>query len=182
MLKYKHLQEELRDFGKKVVRLSRYNLTRGKHNVSGDLYKSIKSSLNEISRGFEVEVEMDQYGLYVDQGVHGTKSSYVTARNSPYKYKSTSGVIGLEYNTGIFAKWAKSKKIRLRDEKGKFQKGNYKSIGFILARSIKEKGIKPTMFMTKAFRTSYVGLDKKISQAIAKDIAEDIKQDNKNTK
>ena len=38
------------------------------------------------------------------------------------------------------------------------------------------------MFMTKAFRTSYVGLDKKISQAIAKDIAEDIKQDNKNTK
>ena len=182
MLKYKHLQEELQSLGSNVVQEARRNLTKEGHNVTRKLFNSIGYYEKNKNGVYSIEWFMDKYGLYVDQGVHGTKSSYVTARNSPYKYKSTSGVIGLEYNTGIFAKWAKSKRIRLRDEKGKFQKGNYKSIGFILARSIKEKGIKPTMFMTKAFRTSYVGLYKKISQAIAKDIAEDIKQDNKNTK
>ena len=50
---------------------------------------------------------------------------------------------------------AKKKRIRLRDEKGRYTKGTYKSIGFILARSIKEKGIKPSLFFTKPFEKAF---------------------------
>lgn len=37
-------------------------------------------------------------------------------------------------------KWAKHKGIRPRDKKGRFSK-NWKSLGFVLARSIRQKGI-----------------------------------------
>ena len=55
------------------------------------------------------------------------------------------------------AAWAKYRNIRLRDKDGKFSKGNYKAIGYIIAGNIYNRGIRPTMFFTKPFEA---GLDK----------------------
>ena len=56
------------------------------------------------------------------------------------------------------ADWAQSRNIRLRDEKGRFERGNYKTIGFLFARSIMEKGIRASMFFTKPFEKAFENL------------------------
>ena len=67
--------------------------------------------------------------------------------------------------------WAKKRNIRLRDDSGKFKKGNYKTIGFLIARSIFEKGIKPSLFFTKPFEAGYKKfIDTDLIKAFSQDI------------
>jgi len=66
--------------------------------------------------------------------------------------------------------WAKARNIRLRDEKGKYKKGNYRTIGFILQRSIYEKGIKPSLFFTKPFEKAFDNLPPELVERFALDI------------
>ena len=154
-MQLKNTKEELNKFAKYVIKQARTNLTKEGMNVSNDLYKSLDYNLDVGANSFSLEFYMLPYGSYVDKGVRGTKSSYIGTRKSPYSYKNSSKVTGMEYHTGVLADWAKKKRIRLRDEKGRYKKGNYKSIGFVLARSIKEKGIKPSMFFTKPFEKAF---------------------------
>ena len=71
--------------------------------------------------------------------------------------------------------WAKRKGIRLRDEQGKFEKGNYKTIGFLIARSIFRKGIKPSLFFTKPFEQGFKNLPDQVIEAYGLDIEEFLK-------
>jgi hypothetical protein len=66
--------------------------------------------------------------------------------------------------------WAKARNIRLRDEKGKFKKGNYRTIGFILQKSIYEKGIKPSLFFTKPFEKAFDNLPPELIEKFGLDI------------
>jgi hypothetical protein len=68
------------------------------------------------------------------------------------------------------ADWAKARNIRLRDEKGRFKKGNYRTIGFILQKSIYEKGIKASMFFTKPFEKAFDNLPSEVIEAFGLDI------------
>ena len=67
--------------------------------------------------------------------------------------------------------WAKTKRLRLRDEKGRFAKGNYKAIGYIVANNIYSRGLKPTMFFTAPYRNALQKYDQPFAAAIAQDIA-----------
>lgn len=154
-MQLKNTKEELNKFAKYVIQQARSNLSKQKMNVSSDLYKSLDYDVYDNGQNVVLEFYMLPYGNFIDKGVRGTKSSYIGTRQSPYSYKNSSKVTGMEYHTGTLAKWAKAKRIRLRDEKGRYAKGNYKSIGFILARSIKEKGIKPSLFFTKPFEKAF---------------------------
>ena len=55
-----------------------------------------------------------------------------------------------------------------RDKKGRF--GSYKTMGYILANSIKKKGIKPSLFFTKPFETAFNNLPDDIVEAYALDV------------
>jgi len=66
--------------------------------------------------------------------------------------------------------WAKARNIRLRDEKGRYKKGNYRTIGFILQRSIYEKGIKPSLFFTKPFEKAFDNLPTELIEKFGLDI------------
>ena len=68
------------------------------------------------------------------------------------------------------AKWAKSKNIRLRDEQGKYQKGNYQTIGYLIARSIYRKGIKPSLFFTKPFEQGFKKLPDELVEKFGLDV------------
>lgn len=162
----KNVQAELNRFAKYVVSQSRANLTRGKKNVSKSLYNSIDSNVKENKNSFSMEFLMDEYGVFQDKGVSGTKKKY----NTKFSYKQSSNLVGMEYHTGTFAKWAKSRNIRLRDAKGKFKKGSYKTIGFLIARSVKEKGIKPSLFFTKPFNKAFKNLSKDLVEAFKLDV------------
>ena len=166
------MQKELNDFGKYVVQQSRTNLTKGKHNATKELYNSIGYFVDKTAQGYKISFEMEDYGMFQDRGVKGVKSNYVVNKNSPFSYKQNSNLIGLEYHTGVFAKFAKRMGMQPRDKKGQF--GSYKTMGYILARSIKNKGIKASMFFTKPFEQAFKRLPEDLAETLAKDITNNI--------
>ena len=157
---FKRTQDELNRFAKYVIQQSRTNLTKGRKNVSADLYNSLGYDLNVSPNSFSLEFYMADYGEFQDKGVSGTKKRY----NTIYEYTNKKPPMQ------PLADWAKARGIRLRDEKGKFKKGNYRTIGFILQKSVFEKGIKPSLFFTKPFEKAFLRLPEDIIERFALDI------------
>lgn len=144
-MQLKNTKEELNKFAKYVIQQARSNLSKQKKNVTSDLYGSLGYDLKVSPNSFSLEFYMLPYGQYLDQGVSGTKKKYNTIFSYSNKQPPSQAI----------AEWAKKRRIRFRDIKGRYTKGTYKSIGFILARSIKEKGIKPSLFFTKPFEKAF---------------------------
>ena len=147
------LNARLEEFFKAVKKQARQNLSKGTKlqrkkrpiNNTKRLYNSIKyEKLFESKDGIAYGMSMLDYGDYIDSGVKGTKSNYRVNKNTPFKYKSQPPSTAL-------GGWAKAKNIRFRDLKGRYTKGTYKQIGFVLARSIFEKGIRANNFFTIPF-------------------------------
>jgi len=161
----KEIKNALNAFGKYVVQQARTNLTKNKKNVSKELYESINYDLDEVAQGYKIYFEMEDYGMFQDRGVQGTQSGKSL---SGFKYRESSNLIGLEAATGTFAKWAKFRGLQPRDKKGRF--GTYKSMGFIIAQSIKKKGIKPSLFFTTPFERGLKRLPPDLEKALLKDL------------
>lgn len=169
MLTKGYTEQVLRSFKNYVVKQARTKLTKEKRNFSKDLYDSIEGKVDTGKNWISVAFSMEEYGIYQDKGVKGVNSNYVENKNSPFSYKSSSNLIGLEGATGQFGKWAKHKKLRWRNKKtGKYL--SYQSIGFILAQSIKKKGLKASLFFTKPFEKAYENLDEEIKEAYGLDV------------
>ena len=169
-MEFKEMKNELNNFGKYVVQQSRSNLTKEKHNASKELYNSIGYFVDKTAQGYKLSFEMEDYGMFQDRGVKGVKSNYVVNKNSPFSYKQNSNLIGLEYHTGVFSKFAKRMGMQPRNKKGQF--GSYKTMGYILARSIKNKGIKASMFFTKPFEAAF----KRLPEELVNDFILDIEK------
>lgn len=161
----KQIKSALNAFGKYVVQQARTNLTKDKKNVSKGLYDSVTYDIDEVAQGYKIYFEMEDYGMYQDRGVKGTQSGQSL---SGFKYRESSNLIGLEAATGIFAQWAKFRGLQPRDKKGRY--GSYKTMGFIIAQSIKKKGIKPSLFFTKPFERGLKRLPPDLEKALLKDI------------
>ena len=143
------LLEALKEFEQKVVQAAKDNLT--KQNTSGDLSKSIKGDVKQMPNSIRVFFEMNEYGFYQDRGVKGTKGGK-SLDNFAYTNKMPP--------PKAFDKWTVRKGIAPRDVKGKFK--SRKGLNFAIARSIFEKGIKPTMFFTKPFEKAYSQLPQEL--------------------
>jgi len=117
-----NLANILDKFGKGIRKQARANLTRQGKNVDKNLWKSISYGGKVNPNSFEFGIGMEEYGEYQDQGVKGAKSTHPSAKESPYKYSNKRPPVS------PIAEWAKKKNIRLRDEAGRFAKGNYKII------------------------------------------------------
>lgn len=161
----KQIKSALNAFGKYVVQQARTNLTKDKKNVSKGLYDSVTYDIDKVAQGYKIYFEMEDYGMYQDRGVKGTQSGQSL---SGFKYRESSNLIGLEAATGIFAQWAKFRGLQPRDKKGRY--GSYKTMGFIIAQSIKKKGIKPSLFFTKPFERGLKRLPPDLEKALLKDI------------
>lgn len=157
---FKKTEASLNKFAKYVIQQSRSNLSKQKRNVSSDLYGSLGYDLKVSPNSFGLQFYMLPYGEFLDKGVSGTKKRY----NTIYEYTNKKPPMQ------PLADWAKARNIRLRDEKGKFKKGNYKTIGFILQKSIYEKGIKPSLFFTKPFEKAFDNLPPELIESFGLDI------------
>ena len=153
-------QAALEAFKNFVIQQSRSRLSKSNKNVSKELYNSLKGNIKVMPNSIAVEFEMEDYGVFQDKGVSGTEKKY----NTPYSYKSKMPPVK------PLADWAKSRNIRLRDEKGKFKKGNYNTIGFLIARSIYRKGIKPSLFFTKPFEQGFKKLPDELINSFGLDV------------
>jgi hypothetical protein len=164
---YQELNKALNAFGKYVIQQSRSNLTKKSKNSTSDLYNSLKYKLTEETANFLIEFFQEDYGDFVDEGVRGAGSSS-NNRTSPFKFGSGTGKKGGLTN-GI-EKWIKQKPIKQwKDKKtGKFL--SYESMKFLIARSIYNKGIKPSFFFTKPFYQAFKRLPTDIIKAYRLDI------------
>ncbi|MGY8865948.1 MAG: hypothetical protein ACKVJK_09985, partial [Methylophagaceae bacterium] len=157
-------------FAKYVISQSRANLTRAKKG-GGSLYKSLDSNVKVSKNSFELSFLMEEYGVFQDKGVKGTKSNYVENKDSPFSYKSKGGKNGLKGMPPpkAFDKWIVRKGLKgIRDKKGQFI--SRKSLQFMIARSVFEKGVKASMFFTKPFEKAFKGLNKDLVEAYKLDV------------
>ena len=158
-MQLKETREALNNFGKFVVQQARTRLTKSKKNVSKKLYNSLDYNINASNDSISVVFEMEDYGKFQDLGVSGKKTKYKT----PYSYKSKMPP------AKAFSQWVVRKGLDgVRDKKGRFI--NRKSMHFLIASSIYEHGIKPSMFFTKPFNQAFDKLPKELQEKFGIDI------------
>lgn len=156
------VEKALNRFAKEVVRSSESNLIRQGKRSSGTLYNAIDSDLSVSNTGssFSLTFTLGDYGEFVDKGVSGKKKRY----NTPYRFTNK-----MPPRKNI-KDWINRKRIRLRDDKGKFKKGSTDSLAFLIQRSIFNKGIKPSLFFTKAFNKHFDNFPPELKEAFALDV------------
>ena len=160
----KNVQQELNRFAKYVITQSKANLTRGKKNSSKTLYNSLDYDINVSPNSFSLSFLMEDYGVFQDKGVSGIKKKY----NTPYSYTNKMPP------PSKMDKWIVRKGLKgVRGKDGKFI--SRKSLQFMIARSIYNNGIKPSLFFTKPFEKAFKNLDKDIIEAYKLDVEELLK-------
>lgn len=150
-------EQALDRYARYVIKQARSNLTKKKNNASKKLYNSLKYKVSEN----KVTFEMEEYGIFQDQGVRGKNHDYSQSKNSPFKYKNKMPP------SSVFDKWSIRKGIAPRDKEGKFI--NRKSLNYLIARSIFNKGIRATMFFTKPFEAGIIRFGDEIAEGYIDD-------------
>ncbi len=191
MLENKAVTDALNAFAKFVINESRTRLNNdGKG--GGDLSNSLGSKVSKTAEGFKLVFEMEDYGKFQDRGVKGANPSKVSpnakikgqqAPNAPYRFGTKN--FGGTFNSFVkrMSLFAKEKNIRFREHKivkgkkvstGKFAKGGYDSVGYIIARNIYNRGLKPSMFFTTPFNAAFKTLPQELLEAYAVGIEKQI--------
>ncbi len=166
-MKTEALERYLNSFGKQVVNRAKGNLQKSKGGGT-NLEKSLSFKVITDADGFSVQFFMDSYGTFVDKGVSGTdvRRSFKDYKgrtiSSPYKYTTK------QPPSRVLDKWIVKKGIAPRDEKGRFM--SRKSISFLIARSIKRKGIQGISFFQKPLMLGLKQFGKEMLGAVKDDI------------
>ena len=166
-MKTENLERYLNSFANQVVKESKAILQRQKGKTA--LASSIKTTVTTDPNGYSVKFYMADYGTFVDKGVSGnkTKRSFTNYKgqneSSPYRYTNK------QPPSGILDKWSVRKGIAPRDKKGRFIKR--KSLIFLIARSIKSKGIQGISFFQKPLGINYKDLQKNLLKEFKEDVS-----------
>lgn len=183
MLKTDNVKMALEKAAREVVRQAKLNLgatqtiiqndgkaRRKRIDASGNLRNSLRTSeIESVNGELTIGILMDYYGKFVDKGVSGTQ--FQTPEESPYSFKNEGVSAEMQYS--IF-QWMRTKRIRLRDA-GQFKKGgitskSYESLAYVIARSVKRKGINQTHFITNPFNLMDKQLPEMLQEALSLDI------------
>jgi hypothetical protein len=153
----------LNDFAKYVIQQSRSNLSKQGKSVSKNLYNSLDADIEVSANSFRITFLMEDYGVFQDQGVSGTKKKY----NTPFSYKSKRPPLQPILN------WVEKRRFQFRKENGKFM--SYKSTAFLITQGIFKKGIKPSLFFTKPFEKAFERLPDELVEAYGLDVEQFLK-------
>jgi hypothetical protein len=153
-------EETIKKFVAYVVAQSKRNLTTKNKNASKKLYNSISGEAKQFPNSIGIYFDMEEYGFYQDKGVSGKKRKF----NTPFSYKSKMPP------PSAFDKWTIRRGIAPRNVKGQFQ--SRKGLNFAIARSIFEKGIKPSLFFTKPFEAGFKKLPDDLVESYGLDVVD----------
>ena len=168
MLNWIQTRKSLKDYGRYLVSQSKRNLTAQKMGGSS-LHRSLRAVVNNPrdARGRfksgepQLTVYMNYYGKFVDEGVRGTKDTDPDRGQKPNKFNKNKKAIILKAAESFI-----QKKTGLRRMTNKKRK----SLVFLIARSIHQKGIKRSLFFTKVLRKRSKVWTDKITASAANDI------------
>jgi hypothetical protein len=171
--KHSSITQVLEDFGNEMQKSLKAELVKDGAYVSGDLAEQIEFSSIINGQGFVFTLRLKDYYDYVNKGVKGTKSNYITNKGSPYSYMSSSKIpfyFAKQWmnNKGLF----KTKGSTITSLAGKqYKVGSKDSQAFAMARSWKEKGIKGNHFYDKVVTEKRLDkLKKDLASAAAGDM------------
>ena len=163
----------LKKFGDEMQADLRAELVKDKAYVSGDLAEQIDFTSVIEGTTFICTLRLKDYYDYVNQGVKGTKSNYITNAGSPYSYVESSKIpfyFAKQWmnNKGLFV----DKGTTLTSLAGnKFKAGDKDNQAFLMARSWKEKGTKGNHFYDKVvIKDRLDKLSKDLASAAAGDL------------
>lgn len=165
------LERYLKSFGSQVVKEAKGNLSAA--GKGGALANSIDFFVIRKGGTVTIRFKMADYGKYVDKGVSGNEVIRTftdrdgRTQTSPFKYTTK------QPPSGIIEKWIKRKGLKGRDKKGRFI--THKSLSFLIARSIKKKGIQGISFFQKPMMLAMRQFGSKFGKAIKEDILNSIK-------
>lgn len=153
------------------------NLIKNNSIASGNLSESIIAGEPEASGGtVSIDVAMNFYGRFVDKGVKGTRGGKSNAGYF-FKYELPSKKM-----VAALKEWMDRGKISVRESKQfkvhgrhdaksrKLAKLSEVNAAYVISRSIKMKGLKPTGFMEKAIDTTTRTVADRLGQALKIDI------------
>lgn len=104
-----------------------------------------------------------KYASFIHYGVNGTQKK----RGAPYTMKK-------QPPSSAILKWIKAKPVRMRDEDGRFIKQTpqrLKSAAYLIARSIKRKGIEGLFYFEKGYNHAIKKKKAVLEEAVAADVA-----------
>lgn len=171
-LNYDGIENYLKSYGKYIVRQARGILKQRGKDDTGKLSKSLKFKITQDKEGYDIKFLASKYASFVNKGVSGTKGrrTYIDAdgkrKQSPFKFKK-------QPPSSVIEGWVKRKGIKGRDKKGRFI--TRKSLSFLIARSIKKKGIPAASFYTQPLSYSYKLFKKEMVKHFKADVLNEIK-------
>jgi len=136
----------------------------GKNRSYGVASRSLQKSLTYKLKGGRVSFGSPlPYAAFIHWGVNGTRKN----QNAPYSFRSK------QPPSGPIMEWMRAKPVRLRDASGKFVKqteSRLKSAAFLIARSIKRKGIVGLRYYSVALETIVPQYREELGEALAQDL------------
>jgi hypothetical protein len=141
---------------------------------TGSLASSIRYETTETRNGIIIEVFVNDYYKFIDSGVQGIGRNNKNT-TSPYRFRTLNPS---QSHVSAIRKWIARNGIKARatDVKkyGAVGRENRqpqdKSLAYIIARSIKSKGLIRTGFWTDSIEQTFKDFDVKMSQALGIDI------------
>ena len=148
------IDDVLNVHAQKWIEKLRASLQSNNRVASGSLQSSMIPVVDSSPNYFSLTILSNKYGKFVDKGVSGTKVKY----NTPYSYKTKQPPVS------VIKQFMANRGI-VPDE------GNtpeaISSLAYLIARSIKSKGLKPTKFVSEAIGEDEINeLKKDIRNAI----------------
>ena len=142
---------------------------------TGALYNSMPVNVLEMPNTYAVDITPQVgYWQFVDKGVQGaSRNIFPYQSGSPFKFGSGKGPRGLR---GAIDKWVVQKNISgSRDEKGRFT--TRKGLVYLISNAIYNRGLKPSLFITRTKIQIQKHVTKTIAPAISSDMANAVRQD-----
>lgn len=161
-----------------LVEAAQDNLNGTNSNASGKLSASlIAGEPVQVGNVLRVDMLMNYYGQFVNKGVKGTKGGSSTAGYS-FKYdtpsrKMVDAIKGWQKNGKASTTNTNAKKSTSRNEKKNASIAAIDS-AYAIARSIVQKGLKPTGFLDKAIITTQGKVQDRLGAALKIDIINSI--------
>ena len=148
----------------------------GKNRSYGVASRSLQKSLTySITDGQVLFGSPNPSAPFIHWGVNGTRKK----RGAPFSYTTKQPPVE------AVLKWMKVKPVRLRSESGQFIKqtpSRLRSAAFLIARSIKEKGIEGLRYYVVALETIVPKYNEEFGEAVVSDILKSLTFDTGNIK
>ena len=175
-----NLKEVLTNFGSDLIKKARANLNKKKKRGKGTLFNEMSYDIRETPTGVKFEMDFgsaEDYWVFVDQGVRGKGgfkgSGRMRGQGSPFRFGTKSGRKG-----GLrraIRRWIATKGIKGRIQKDwKNNKGAGRfitkdSLVFLISRSIYQRGLERTRFITKPYEDMVRDLPNELATAMGLD-------------